>query len=323
MAHANDRISTEPKAAGTAAAATPSRSLAHATAAGEPQYDLAVFKRLIEPLQVAVLGDTLVPVDDMFISPNYDIRDDGVWLRREDQVMGQHHWTPACELDGPNAPDPLTTPALSPQFKARHLAVFMLGGWGYFLGERYGVIDERGVAIDPEFDAHAFQLLGLVSDVKPREALSAAWQILDDARKHVGELDVKLGEARRKCRAAKTPKARDVAAKAEKEAEGAWRKAVVQYLIEDAPNGASTSGTSRDRIVERQRRRLERFRTVHQGNMRKAGNSWQCIGRGALAALVREEKAARHPMSDKKNVREDLIAAIEAELNASGDIRRS
>ena len=45
--------------------------------------------------------------------------------------------------------------------------------------------------------------------------------------------------------------------------------------------------------------------------MRSAGDGWQTVGeRGALAKLVREERAASQPMSDKTDVRKDLIAAL-------------
>jgi hypothetical protein len=66
----------------------------------------------------------------------------------------------------------------------------------------------------------------------------------------------------------------------------------------------------------RQARRLKRFAELG-GLMKPAGSSWHCSGRkGALADLIREEKAARRPMADKTNVRRDLGAAM-------GEQRRS
>lgn len=77
-----------------------------------------------------------------------------------------------------------------------------------------------------------------------------------------------------------------------------------------APVGAAPAGSA-ESAGDRQRRRLLRFRELG-GEMRQAGTGWQCIGkRGALAALVREEKAASRPRRDRSDVRNDLIAATE------------
>lgn len=71
-----------------------------------------------------------------------------------------------------------------------------------------------------------------------------------------------------------------------------------------------------DPIAQRQERRYARFLQLG-GGLRKAGNTWHVTGRGALAALSREERAAGHPMWDKNDLKGDLIAAHEAQL-ASG-----
>ncbi len=67
---------------------------------------------------------------------------------------------------------------------------------------------------------------------------------------------------------------------------------------------------------ERRQRRHERFEELG-GNLRRAGTAWQCRGRGALAALVREEVQNGRPSSDKRYVKQDLIAFEEAEGDAS------
>ena len=59
---------------------------------------------------------------------------------------------------------------------------------------------------------------------------------------------------------------------------------------------------------ERRSRRLARFRELG-GDIRSAGTGWHSTGRGALAALIREEVAAGRPMSDKSDVRADLRTA--------------
>ena len=66
----------------------------------------------------------------------------------------------------------------------------------------------------------------------------------------------------------------------------------------------------------RRARRAVRFAELG-GSMRKAGNGWQALGkRGALADLVLEEKTAGRPMADRKNVKADLIAALEDRLGS-------
>jgi hypothetical protein len=73
----------------------------------------------------------------------------------------------------------------------------------------------------------------------------------------------------------------------------------------------ATTGKAEDAIA-RQRRRLARLREL-DGDMRPAGTGWHTTGRkGALTDLVREERAAGRPRSDKSDVRRDLIAAVEA-----------
>ena len=60
---------------------------------------------------------------------------------------------------------------------------------------------------------------------------------------------------------------------------------------------------------QRQDRRLARLHELG-GSMKQVGTSWRTQGtRGLLAQLLKEEKAAGRPMSDKSDVRQDLIAA--------------
>lgn len=63
----------------------------------------------------------------------------------------------------------------------------------------------------------------------------------------------------------------------------------------------------------RRMRRLARLRQLG-GDMRRAGDSWQVVGKlGAQARLIREEAAAHRPMADKTDVRADLAKAMDAE----------
>jgi hypothetical protein len=291
----------------------------------EPLYQRQVFERLRETLEVGWLNETTITrVEDEFIQPNYKIRRSGVWLRRND-VLDALDWTPACELSGEGAPDPLSTPALPFPFTASQLAAFMVAGWGLFLGERHGLLDDD---FEPQF-------LNGVRDAKPREALTAARRCLELARRELGTLDVALIEAQQRTRTATTGEARETGRKIEATLERDWRKALVQHLLQDRGVNPRTdarnegvsrpalAAPSRGSVIDRQRRRLEQFRR-YGGSYKQEGGLWHCNGaRGALARLVREEQTAKRPMSDKKNVRADLIAALEAERHAANLAIRS
>lgn len=155
----------------------------------EPLYSRAVFERLRETLVVQFLGDGAVDEDDSYISPNYELRDDGAWLVTND-IQDSLNWTPACDqAEFHNGPDPLTTPALPFPFTARQLAAFMLDGWGWFLHQRF-------VGDDGLLDVEMVEaLLGRVRDAKPREAIKAAFDALAQARCVVGEPDADLAKA--------------------------------------------------------------------------------------------------------------------------------
>jgi hypothetical protein len=79
----------------------------------------------------------------------------------------------------------------------------------------------------------------------------------------------------------------------------------------NARGGKQESDGRRESPSQRQQRRRNRFVALG-GEMRRAGTGWHCVGvRGALAALAREEADAGRPMSHKKDVRNDLIVAME------------
>lgn len=75
--------------------------------------------------------------------------------------------------------------------------------------------------------------------------------------------------------------------------------------------GPSSNQPQEETPQQRQDRRLE-YLLSKGGAMKQEGQSWRTIGpKGLLAQLVRDEKAAGRPMSDKTDVRQDLIAATE------------
>lgn len=151
----------------------------------EPRYSRAVFEKLLDASE------------DDDIRSNYDIRDDGVWLREDDEA-GSLNWTPVCDLEeGPESPDPLETPALPFPFIARELAAFMLDGWGWFLGQALGgggdLSDEDAVNLR----------LGGGMNTKPREAIKAAFLAIQNAQLKVPaptpELEQALSRAQKEC----------------------------------------------------------------------------------------------------------------------------
>lgn len=142
----------------------------------EPQYKRAVFEGLLDTLDVVLTDNGCIHMADGTLRGNYDIRDDGVWLRKNN-VVDAMNWTPVCDLEaGPESPDPLTTPALPFPFTARQLAAFTLGGWGWFLGERFsdgtGLLDAEIVPL----------LLGGKLDTKLRESITTAFSALQSTR---------------------------------------------------------------------------------------------------------------------------------------------
>lgn len=102
-----------------------------------------------------------------------------------------------------------------------------------------------------------------------------------------------------------------------------WRRESPTKHHDQSPSISSTSLTSSDVPAssdaeetpqERRQRRIARFEKLG-GQLRKAGDGWHCRGkRGVLAKLIQEEATANRPMSDKSDVRRDLIAAKEAQL---------
>ena len=168
----------------------------------EPQYTRAVFEGLLDTLDIVLTKTGKMHAPDRIVSGNYDIRDDGVWLR-ENNVVDALNWTPVCDLEeGFESPDPLTTPALPFPFTARQLAAFMLSGWGWHLGERFsdvtGALDTKVVSL----------LLGGKRDAKLRESITAAFGELQCARlralKPDPQLWLSLARAKEECDTAET-----------------------------------------------------------------------------------------------------------------------
>lgn len=99
-----------------------------------------------------------------------EVRDTGVWLPSSLSTL--FAWAPACDLDGPDSPDPLSTPALPFPFTAGQLAAWMLDGWGSFVWEAVFEADPESTA--KENAERAFGRLG-DRGKKVREVLLGAY----------------------------------------------------------------------------------------------------------------------------------------------------
>lgn len=283
----------------------------------EAEYAQSVFERLRETLDVLLTDSGTLQVADDSIQPNYDIRDDGLWLRNHQERLFE--WTPVCDLEeGPGSPDPLTTPALPFPFTARQLAAFMLDGWGWFLAERFA-------GEDGEVDAEVVKmLLGGARDAKPREAITAAFAALSAARKRVGEPDRKLDKAECEAEAAYKQKhdeaerlhnwreagitkverdarvqRRNEAVAAEKSdlhrameanrnAHAKWRRAMVQWLLDDTCQ-ASGAGAAHDQDEHIQDSDEPLMRVGR--NPRKNCEAWAAYMAHKVDGATRKERA--------------------------------
>jgi hypothetical protein len=96
------------------------------------------------------------------------------------------NWTPSCELDGDDAPDPQIVPALPFPFNASHLAAWMLHGCGYFVREQYG-----DWADGP--DQKSMVKLGTQA-TKAKQALKQAFDAYRAAEQVVGAYDTMYSE---------------------------------------------------------------------------------------------------------------------------------
>lgn len=227
----------------------------------EPKYAREVFERLRETLDVLLDERGLIAWKDEYIAPNYVLREDGAWLR-PNADSDSLNWTPSCDLDeGPTSLDPLITPALPFPFTARQFAAFMLDGWGRHLAQRFAGKDGQ-----PDMDL-VQTLLGSVRDAQPRKAIVEAFSLLAQARQQVGVPDMNVAQAEQAAAAAfdgamkeanrlhnwrevgiaadernARVRKRNKLAAAEKAAlrrarearekdEGAWRKAMVRWLL--------------------------------------------------------------------------------------------
>ena len=109
-----------------------------------------------------------------------EINEKGVWTKRKDLEILQ--WRPVCELDGPDSPDPFTTPGLPIPFNVNELAAFMINGPGVMVLSAYG--DWQ----DGPYD-EILQTMGILA-TKAKEALRGAYAAYREAERIVGTLDM-------------------------------------------------------------------------------------------------------------------------------------
>jgi hypothetical protein len=85
------------------------------------------------------------------------------------------------------------------------------------------------------------------------------------------------------------------------------------------PNLTAAASITTETPAQRQIRRLARFRALGADLQRVNADRWRLTGtRGALATLSREEKCAGRARHDAKDVRRELVMAVEAEIQKPG-----
>lgn len=133
-------------------------------------YDIAVAEALLE---------FAFPEWDF---PPYVILTDGVYMSDEHRKASPPEqafdWSPAYDMDGLNAPNPMTAPILPIPFGAPELAAFMLDGAGSMIPE---ALESRIGCNDPDLDRFSHPRNRML-----REALHDAWALLNLAVQHVG-----------------------------------------------------------------------------------------------------------------------------------------
>lgn len=129
--------------------------------------------------------DAATSVVKGLLSYSTEIRGDGLHVKKEymedDPSQEVFHWTPACDMDWPGAPDPMKAPSLPMEFSANELAAYMLGGVGELVAIYYG-----GWEHGP--DEGMLEAMGIQAR-EPRTALRAAYAAYRDAEKVVGKRD--------------------------------------------------------------------------------------------------------------------------------------
>ncbi|MCA6217789.1 hypothetical protein KGA65_14735 [Ideonella sp. B7] len=172
-----------------------------------------------------------------------DIRDTGVWLI-SDEPGTPFSWAPACDLEGPGAPYPFSSPALPFPFTAKQLAAWMLGGWGSLVGE--AVFDS-----DPDADAlanaeRALLRLGHWSR-EARDVLMQAYDERAQASRAVALMMKTVAGDERGIAAAACFERGDpfcVSEALHDYTSSALRKSLVRQLLEKQPEGESKGSTS-------------------------------------------------------------------------------
>ncbi len=215
----------------------------------------------------------------------FEFTHDGVILRAEAlqyDPSQQLHWKYVCELDWPDAPNPLTAPCLPFPFTANQLAAFILDGVGAVIPSIYGNWKKAP-------DKGMLDTIGLLGR-EPKAALSSAYAACRTAERAVGDYPLALQkkadrlakmyndsnlkansregvfaegiaptEARRRRELAVNSiadlgKRSDQAKETYQSAFSAWRKAMVNKLLPPTPMEA-VSDTATPVISKRRKRR--------------------------------------------------------------------
>lgn len=189
--------------------------------------------------------EVLVDLYGEFAGDFYEVRDDGAWLLPAplpDIPLFATNWSPACDLEGDDSPDPLSTPAIPFPFSAKRLAAWMLDGWGSVLLTTLG--DWASGPDQAQLDRLSPRAR------KVREVIEAGYRAAREAEAVVGRLDPLLqagveralenlhavesaGAAQRSH--AKALESYRIAQRTAEEARVAWRQSMVRHLLTASP----------------------------------------------------------------------------------------
>lgn len=205
-------------------------------------------------------------------NPPFILREDGVYLSpsyRYNSFTGEgDDWSQVHEMEGPNAPNPLTALVLPIPFTAEQLAAFQVDGVGAIIsavvGCRIGdLLNEQ--ALDKYFKHARFR--------EVREVLQRAFEKLAKAQAVVGKYDEKW----------------DVSA------ETARRQYIEANMLGNKTEGVFDSGISREEAEQRRARvaaSVAELRKLSQQAVDEAEKAWSAWRKAMVLQLVIESQAA-------------------------------
>lgn len=205
-------------------------------------------------------------------NPPFILREDGIYLSpsyRYNSFTGEgDDWSQVHEMEGPNAPNPLTALVLPIPFTAEQLGAFVVDGVGAIIADLLGcrigdLLNEQ--ALDKYFKHARFR--------EVREVLQCAFEKLAKAQAVVGKYDEKWDER----------------------AETARRQYIEANMLGNKTDGVFESGISRGEAEQRRARvaaSVAELRKLSQQVMDEAEKAWSAWRKAMVLQLEVESQAA-------------------------------